>query len=108
MCCLSSWCLNGLMAFGFCKGHKKYADGTYIHTGLVENYSVSEDVLKIHTLSGSCYICKVEDVLLSEVEIIKEVLRVEGVDSNFINRLEDWKVRATQTSGDDFGKVGMI
>lgn len=108
MCCLSSWCLNGLFALGFCKGHKKYADGTYIHTGLVEKYSVSEDVLKIHTLSGSCYICKVEDVLLSEVEIIKEVLRVEGVDSSFINRLEDWKVRATQTSGDDFGKVGMI
>ena len=108
MCCLSSWCLNGLFALGFCKGHKKYADGTYIHTGLVANYSVNEDVLKIHTLSGSCYICKVEDVLLSEVEIIKEVLRVDGVDSNFINRLEDWQVRATQTSGDDFGKVGMI
>ena len=46
--------------------------------------------------------------LPEEVEIIKEVLRVDGVDSNFINRLEDWQVRATQTSGDDFGKVGMI
>lgn len=104
MYCLSSWCLNGLVAFGFCKGHKKYADGTYIQTSPVVGYSANGAVLKIYTLSGSCYVCKVEDVLLSEVEMIKEVLCVNGVDASFINRLEDWKVRVIPTSGDNYGR----
>lgn len=100
MYCLSSWCLDGVAVYGFCKGHKKYADGTYVHTSPIVSYSVCGDALQIHTLSGSCYTCKVEDVLLNEVEMTKEVLRIHGVDTNFINRLEIWKVRATLASGD--------
>lgn len=40
-------------------------------------------------------------VLLDKVKMTKEVLHINGVDTNFINRLEIWKVRATLASGDD-------
>ena len=85
---LYEWSFDGIMLWGYCCGHKRLGDGTYVHTSHVRKIELCGDGIDVYTRSGTHYHCKTEDVKLGD-ELHETKREIEGrdIDSSFLNNV---------------------
>lgn len=87
MVILSKWRFDGITMWGKCKGHERFADGTYIHTSQVMKIELCDEGLDVYTYCGTHYRCKTEDVCLGTLENTKQCLELEKIDVSFLDNI---------------------
>lgn len=101
---LLNWKLVENFAMGICIGHKKLADGTYVHTSPIVRIEACEEGLDIYTLSGTHYRCKTEEVDLDFLEQIKEKLLARNIVIEFLDNAKELAEQAKKELAEDVQK----